>query len=75
MNLPVKNQLLNTLTKGTLCAPTISCPRKKAIKRWKIGGLSEFSKALDTDHEDAALDDVTKDFLQQGKPEFIQELM
>ena len=47
----------------------------KAIKRWQIAGLSDFSKGLESDTEPASLDDVTKDFLEKGKPEFIQELM
>jgi hypothetical protein len=47
----------------------------KAVKRWTISGLGDYSKGLERDNEPASLDDVTKDFLQQGKPEFIQELV
>ena len=47
----------------------------KALKRWKIAGLADFSKELEADNEPATLDDVTKDFLRQGKPEFVQELV
>ncbi len=47
----------------------------KAVKRWTISGLGEFSKGLEADTEPASLDDTTKDFLQKGKPEFVQELI
>lgn len=47
----------------------------KGIKKWKIGGVSEFSKALETDAETPELDDTIKDFLKKGKPEFIQDVM
>ena len=47
----------------------------KAVKRWTISGLGDYSKGLKADNEPASLDDVTKDFLQKGKPEFVQDLM
>ena len=47
----------------------------KAVKRWQIAGLSDLSKGLESDNEPASLDDVTRDFLKQGKPDFVQELM
>jgi len=47
----------------------------KGIKKWKIGGASEFSKALKADNEKPDLEVTFKDFLKKGKPEFVQDVM
>tara|TARA_Y100000590_G_scaffold420736_1_gene523753 strand:+ start:156 stop:668 length:513 start_codon:yes stop_codon:yes gene_type:complete len=47
----------------------------KAVCNYKVGGLSDYSKAAKEDNATPSLDDTVKDFLQKGKPEFIQELM
>ena len=46
----------------------------KGVQGWKIGGVSEFSKGLEQDREKPDLEDTFKDFLKQGKPEFVQDL-
>ena len=47
----------------------------KAVKRWKIGGLSDLTKQREEDATTPSLDDAVEDFLKQGKPEFIQDLV
>ena len=47
----------------------------KAVCKYKVEGLSDYSKAAKEDNATPSLDDTVKDFLQKGKPEFIQELM
>tara|TARA_B100000131_G_scaffold322575_1_gene377042 strand:+ start:1820 stop:2329 length:510 start_codon:yes stop_codon:yes gene_type:complete len=47
----------------------------KAVKRWKIGGLNDLTKQREEDSETPSLDDAFEDFLKQGKPEFVQDLI
>ncbi len=47
----------------------------KAVKRWKIGGLNDLTKQREEDKTTPSLDDAVEDFLKQGKPEFIQDLV
>lgn len=47
----------------------------KAVKRWKIGGLNDLTKQREEDNSTPSLDDAVEDFLKQGKPEFVQDLV
>ena len=47
----------------------------KAVKRWKIGGMSDLTKDREESTAGATLDDAVEDFLKKGKPEFVQDLM
>ena len=47
----------------------------KAVKRWKVGGLNDLTKQREEDKTTPSLDDAVEDFLKQGKPEFIQDLV
>ena len=47
----------------------------KAVKRWKIGGLSDLTKQREEDATTPKLDDAIENFLKQGKPEFVQDLV
>lgn len=47
----------------------------KAVKRWKIGGLNDLTKQREEDNTTPSLEDAVEDFLKQGKPEFVQDLM
>lgn len=47
----------------------------KAVKRWKIGGMSDLTKDREESTAAPTLDDAVESFLKKGKPEFVQDLM
>ena len=47
----------------------------KAICQYKVGGLTDYAKGAEEDNATPPLEDTVRDFLQKGKPEFIQELL